>query len=106
LYLNKSQINRIYQDCKGIERVAAMTKNELTEQPKEVSKASSDKSSDGNGVTKLFVESKAEFGKIVWPTRQQLISESVAVLLMIVAVATFVYLIDALFRAIALQVFQ
>jgi len=28
------------------------------------------------------------------------------VLLMIVAVATFVYLIDALFRAIALQVFQ
>jgi hypothetical protein len=26
--------------------------------------------------------------------------------LMIVAVATFVYLIDALFRAIALQVFQ
>ncbi|MFN5754907.1 MAG: preprotein translocase subunit SecE, partial [Pseudanabaena sp.] len=41
-----------------------------------------------------------------WPTRQQLISESASVLLMIVAVATFVYLIDALFRAIALQVFQ
>jgi preprotein translocase subunit SecE len=83
-----------------------MTKNELKEQPKEVSKSEPDSSSDGSGVTKFFTESKAEFGKIVWPTRQQLISESVAVLLMIVAVATFVYLIDALFKAIALQVFQ
>ena len=82
-----------------------MTKNELKEQPKELSKADSE-SSDGSGVTKFFTESKAEFGKIVWPTRQQLISESLAVLLMIVAVATFVYLIDALFRTIALQVFQ
>ncbi len=83
-----------------------MTKNDLKEQPKEVSKADSDAKSEPTGIAKLFVESKAEFGKIVWPTRQQLISESASVLLMIVAVATFVYLIDALFRAIALQVFQ
>ena len=83
-----------------------MTKNEVKEQPKEVSKDESDSSSDGSGVAKFFAESKAEFGKIVWPTRQQLISESASVLLMIVAVATFVYLIDALFKAIALQVFQ
>ncbi len=83
-----------------------MTKNEVKEQPKEVSKDESDSSSDASGVSKFFAESKAEFGKIVWPTRQQLISESASVLLMIVAVATFVYLIDALFKAIALQVFQ
>jgi preprotein translocase subunit SecE len=83
-----------------------MTKNEVKEQPKEVSKDTSDGSSDGAGVAKFFAESKAEFGKIVWPTRQQLISESASVLLMIVAVAAFVYLIDALFKAIALQVFQ
>ena len=83
-----------------------MTKNDLKEQPKEVSKSDSDAKSEQTGIAKLFVESKAEFGKIVWPTRQQLISESASVLLMIVAVATFVYLIDALFKAIALQVFQ
>jgi preprotein translocase subunit SecE len=83
-----------------------MTKNDLKEQPKEVSKAESDAKSEPTGIAKLFVESKAEFGKIVWPSRQQLISESASVLLMIVAVATFVYLIDALFKAIALQVFQ
>ncbi|PZU94222.1 MAG: preprotein translocase subunit SecE [Pseudanabaena sp.] len=83
-----------------------MTKNELKEQPKEEIKLSSDSTPEPNSVVKLFTESKAEFGKIVWPNRQQLISESASVLLMIVAVATFVYLIDALFRAIALQVFQ
>ncbi len=83
-----------------------MTKNDLKEQPKEVSKAESDAKSEPTGIAKLFVESKAEFGKIVWPSRQQLISESASVLLMIVAVATFVYLIDAVFKAIALQVFQ
>ncbi|MBD2148546.1 preprotein translocase subunit SecE [Pseudanabaena sp. FACHB-1277] len=83
-----------------------MTKNELKEQPKEINKSESDQKPDSAGVTKLLAESKAEFGKIVWPTRQQLISESASVLLMIVAVATFVYLIDALFKAIALQVFQ
>ncbi|NMF59535.1 preprotein translocase subunit SecE [Pseudanabaena yagii] len=82
-----------------------MTKNEVKEQPKETSKATSENSDNAN-VTNFFAETKAEFGKIVWPTRQQLISESASVLLMIVAVATFVYLIDALFRAIALQVFQ
>lgn len=83
-----------------------MTKNELKEQPKDATKAESDAQSNSAGVSKFFAESKAEFGKIVWPTRQQLISESASVLLMIVAVATFVYLIDALFKAIALQVFQ
>lgn len=82
-----------------------MTKNELKEQPKELSKSESEKS-DAAGIANFFAESKAEFSKIVWPTRQQLISESASVLLMIVAVATFVYLVDALFKAIALQVFQ
>ena len=83
-----------------------MTKNELKEQPKEDAKAGADKTSDVAGIAKFFAESKAEFGKIVWPNRQQLISESASVLLMIVAVATFVYLIDALIKVISLRVFQ
>jgi preprotein translocase subunit SecE len=83
-----------------------MSKNELKEQPKEETNANSDQNSDISGATKFFAESKAEFGKIVWPNRQQLISESASVLLMIVAVATFVYLIDAVFKAVSLRVFQ
>jgi preprotein translocase subunit SecE len=83
-----------------------MTKNDLKEQAKDATKAEPEKTSEISGTAKFLAESKAEFSKIVWPNRQQLISESASVLLMIVAVATFVYLIDALFKAIALQVFQ
>jgi preprotein translocase subunit SecE len=42
-------------------------------------------------------ETKQELGKVVWPSRQQLISESVAVMLMVTLVATVVYLVDNLF---------
>ncbi|MFN5856840.1 MAG: preprotein translocase subunit SecE [Pseudanabaenaceae cyanobacterium] len=82
-----------------------MTKNEVKE-PQKDSKANPNADSAGSGLSKLFAETKSELEKVVWPSRQQLISESAAVLLMVVAVATFVYLIDALYKAIALKVFQ
>lgn len=48
---------------------------------------------------------REELGKIVWPSRQQLISESVAVILMVVLSATTIYLLDNLFTWMARQVF-
>lgn len=42
-------------------------------------------------------ETKEELGKVVWPSRQQLLSESVAVILMVSLVATVIYLVDHLF---------
>lgn len=53
-----------------------------------------------------FVQgTKEELGKVVWPSRQQLISESVAVVLMVTLSATIIYLIDGLFSWAARQVF-
>nr|WP_199309245.1 MULTISPECIES: preprotein translocase subunit SecE [unclassified Limnothrix] len=49
---------------------------------------------------------REELSKVVWPSRQQLISESVAVVLMVVLSATTIYLVDNLFTWIAKQVFQ
>lgn len=46
-----------------------------------------------------------ELGKVVWPSRQQLISESVAVILMVTLSATTIYLLDNLFGWLARQVF-
>ncbi|WP_346292745.1 preprotein translocase subunit SecE [Sphaerothrix gracilis] len=46
-----------------------------------------------------------ELGKVVWPSRQQLISESAAVILMVSLSATFIYLIDKLFGFASRQVF-
>jgi preprotein translocase subunit SecE len=48
---------------------------------------------------------RQELTKVVWPSRQQLISESVAVILMVILVATVIYLVDNLFSWAALKVF-
>jgi preprotein translocase subunit SecE len=51
-------------------------------------------------------ETKEELGKVVWPSRQQLIGESVSVILMVVLSASLIYLVDQLFRWAQLQVFR
>lgn len=63
-----------------------------------------DSQSGFNPVTFLD-ETKEELSKVVWPSRQQLISESLAVLLMVTLVATFIYLVDNFFNWAATQVF-
>ncbi|MBW4497742.1 MAG: preprotein translocase subunit SecE [Oscillatoria princeps RMCB-10] len=60
----------------------------------------------GFNVGTFFDETKEELAKVVWPSRQQLISESLAVLLMVTLAATFIYLVDNLFAWVALQVFR
>ena len=49
-------------------------------------------------VASFFKGTREELEKVVWPSRQQLISESAAVLSMVVLSATLIYLIDGLFR--------
>lgn len=53
--------------------------------------------SNSNGVAKFVDETKGELGKVVWPSRQQLLSESAAVLSMVVLVSLVIYLVDNLF---------
>lgn len=52
-----------------------------------------------NSITNAnFVEeTKQELTKVVWPSRQQLLSESVAVILMVALVASLIYLVDKVF---------
>lgn len=50
-------------------------------------------------------ETKEELDKVVWPSREQLISESVAVLLMVILSATVIYLVDEFFSWAAGVVF-
>lgn len=45
----------------------------------------------------LVQETREELAKVVWPSRQQLLSESVAVILMVTLVATAIYLVDNFF---------
>ena len=48
---------------------------------------------------------REELAKVIWPTRQQLISESAAVILMVSLSATLIYLVDKLFSWASRQVF-
>ena len=53
-----------------------------------------------------FVQgTQEELSKVIWPTRQQLISESAAVILMVALSATIIYLVDNLFGWASRQIF-
>jgi preprotein translocase subunit SecE len=53
----------------------------------------------------FFQQTQVELDKVVWPSRQQLISESLAVLLMVTLSAMLIYGVDQLFTWAAHQVF-
>ncbi len=60
---------------------------------------------EGNGAADFVVKTKEELGKVVWPSRQQLVSESAAVILMVILVSTIIYLIDQFFAWGAEKIF-
>jgi preprotein translocase subunit SecE len=62
-------------------------------------------SSTGFNPVQLVQDSKAELTKVIWPSRQQLISESLAVIAMVSLSATVIYLVNNLFSWAASQVF-
>jgi preprotein translocase subunit SecE len=71
--------------------------------PKDSKEVSKPAASGGNRISSFVQGSKEELDKVVWPSRQQLISESIAVVLMVTLSATLIYLVDNLFRWTAAQ---
>jgi preprotein translocase subunit SecE len=55
--------------------------------------------------TVFLQETQKELGQVTWPSRQQLISESIAVIAMVALSATLVYFLDDLFVKIQGAVF-
>ncbi len=54
----------------------------------------------------FFRDSKTELGKVIWPNRQQLISESLAVVLMVSLSAGVIYGVNNLFTEVAKIIFK
>lgn len=48
------------------------------------------------GLTRFFVETKAEFNKIVWPTPKTTFNQTVVVILAIVIIGVFIWALDSL----------
>ncbi len=51
-------------------------------------------------------ETKEELTKVTWPSRSQLVSESIAVIAMVSLSATVVYFVDQLFSTVQMWVFK
>ncbi|MFS8796625.1 preprotein translocase subunit SecE [Synechococcus sp. R70.1] len=67
---------------------------------------SKDSSTESKGISGFLQETRAELAKIAWPSRRQLVSESIGVLLIVLAFASFIYLVDQLFSWVATQLFS
>ncbi len=81
---------------KVTKKQAIKNENSVTDKPETV---------NGGGLNEFVNETKQELGKVVWPSRQQLLSESAAVILMVILVATVIYFVDKIFGWIAGKVF-
>jgi preprotein translocase subunit SecE len=53
--------------------------------------------SSGFNVVEFMQGTKEELDKVVWPSRQQLVSESIAVILMVSLSAILIYFVDKFF---------
>lgn len=78
-------------------------KNEVQAQDKKTEPNNEQK--PGFNAVDFFKETKEELDKVVWPSRQQLVSESLAVILMVTLSATLIYLVDNFFSWAAGKVF-
>lgn len=61
--------------------------------------------SQGSGLITFLQDVRNELKKVIWPTRQQLISESFAVILMVVASTLMIYLVDSVFVWLSQRLF-
>ncbi|MEL7142738.1 MAG: preprotein translocase subunit SecE [Cyanobacteria bacterium J06631_9] len=68
-------------------------------------KAAPSGTSEGFSAGAFAQGTREELTKVIWPTRQQLISESAAVILMVGLSATIIYLVDKLFSWTSMQIF-
>lgn len=80
------------------------TKTEVKQEPK-ADQSKPVEETSGFSVGNFLQGTKEELDKVVWPSRQQLISESVAVILMVTLSATLIYLVDKFFGWAARLVF-
>jgi len=88
---------------KDEEKVVSMSS---TEEKKAVKKenakkaAKADKTKRGSKIFKFFRELKAEWKKIVWPSRKQVANNTLVVLTAMMVTGLFIWGIDSLFKVV------
>lgn len=72
----------------------AETETEAKTKPKKTQ----EKLSPKEGMVNYFKGVKSEWGKITWPEKNQVVMETIIVVIVVTAFTTIVYLLDILFK--------
>ena len=65
-----------------------------------------DTEKSGNSVTSYLRETKVELKKVTWPTKQELISNTVVVIIAVILCAALIWIIDSIFSVLFRMILQ
>ncbi len=65
-----------------------------------------DTEKSGNSVTNFLSETKVELKKVTWPTKQELISNTVVVIIAVILCAALIWIIDSIFSVLFKMILQ
>ena len=65
-----------------------------------------DTEKSGNSVTNFLSETKVELKKVTWPTKQELISNTVVVIIAVIMCAALIWMIDSIFSVLFRMILQ
>lgn len=65
-----------------------------------------DTEKSGNSVTNFLSETKVELKKVTWPTKQELISNTVVVIIAVILCAALIWIIDSIFSVLFRMILQ
>ncbi len=65
-----------------------------------------DTEKSGNSVTSFLSETKVELKKVTWPTKQELISNTVVVIIAVILCAALIWIIDSIFSVLFRMILQ
>lgn len=65
-----------------------------------------DTEKSGNSVTNFLSETKVELKKVTWPTKQELISNTVVVIIAVIMCAALIWSIDSIFSVLFGMILQ
>lgn len=65
-----------------------------------------DTEKSGNSVTSFLSETKVELKKVTWPTKQELISNTVVVIIAVILCAALIWMIDSIFSVLFRMILQ
>lgn len=60
----------------------------------------------GNSVTSFLSETKVELKKVIWPTKQELISNTIVVIIAVILCAGLIWIIDSIFSVLFRMLLQ